>query len=201
MTDKLVYGPEGQRMWFPEDMSDEEIERVMQGEFPPQNSTHDVDQDIAHSVLQFGRDLGESAVGLPGDIDQLERTAVRWLQSQQGIAKQIGDAWGSFDEMTGTDINADTSLPTSESVQQNVTAATGMEPYTPQTNYGKAAYAGMEGATAALGFGLRNVPKVAKGVGKVIKHAAVPTAATTYTANELRKMLYDQQSTSSDHYR
>jgi hypothetical protein len=107
---------------------------------------------------------------LPGEFDNLERMVVHWLKSQKGFAKQAGEAWGAFDELTGTDVDNRTSLPVTGDAIAYMNQLFG-EPYDPQTEYGKAGYGatmgvlgGLTVAPSALRFGqwaLRNSKRAA----------------------------------------
>lgn len=161
----IVEGPDGTEFEFPDGMSDEDIDAILQQEYNPAKSDEggkeapytgdNVDQDISKSILQFGRDLGEGILGLPGEVDALERSAIGWLQGQQGMAKNLGDNLQAVRDAIGAGegtLIGDIPLPNKDDIRFLTEGLTGIAPYEPQTDYGKMAYGGMAGLTAGAGL-------------------------------------------------
>lgn len=220
----IVQGPDGREIEFPDGTPEDVINDVMEQEYNPAESNvagkegqsgaggpSGLGQDIAGGIVQGARNFGEHLLGLPGQIDMLERKAIDWLKAQKpgGYAQQAGQFLQAGRDMMGVpedgaELLPGVPAPNWDDMQWLTTQATGIEPFVPQTTAGQAAMYGTElaipGAAGLKGitsFGKWALPRV----GRFARKVAAPTAGGTYAANELRKMFRDEQGTSSDHYR
>ena len=215
---QIVNGPEGP-LRFPKSMSRDEMAAAIEYRYNPQRVNVEgkpggILDDVMHSIVQGGRNAGEHLIGLPGQIDDLERAGIDWLKRQRpgSPLQQTGEfLQAGRDKMLAPQGQAEllngVPAPNWDDMSWLTTQATGQEPYQPQTTAGNVAMYGTEYAIPGA-VGLKGVIAGGKGLYNFGKWAkdnlwkiALPGAGVAHGAKQVRDTLRDEQGTSSDHYR